>query len=85
MPVTTMNTIQRSVQLSGAPFPPHLLERFEAVHDDAAAVRALGIEQGITLAQRLLDEGVPGLHFITMNFSKATREVMAELSIPTRV
>ena len=85
MPVTTWNTIQRSEQLSGAPFPPHLLAQFEAVQDDAPAVRALGIEQGIGLAQRLLDEGVPGLHFITMNFSKATREVMAELSIPTRV
>ena len=85
MPVTTMNTIARSEQLSGAPFPPHLLAQFEAVHDDPAAVRALGISQGIALAQRLLDEGAPGLHFITMNFSKATREVMAELAIPSRV
>ncbi|WP_375498212.1 methylenetetrahydrofolate reductase [NAD(P)H] [uncultured Jatrophihabitans sp.] len=85
MPVTTMSTIHRSEQLSGAPFPAHLLTQFEAVHDDAPAVRALGITQGIALAQRLLDEGAPGLHFITMNFSKATREVMAELSIPTRV
>ena len=55
MPVTTMGTIARSEQLSGAPFPPHLLEQFEAVRDDAPAVRALGITQGITLAQRLLD------------------------------
>jgi len=85
MPVTTMNTIVRSEQLSGAPFPPHLLERFEAVADDPKAVRALGIEQAIVLAQRLLDEGAPGLHFITFNFSKATREVMAEVSVPERV
>ena len=85
MPVTTMNTIARSEQLSGAPFPPHLLEQFRTVRDDPAAVRALGIDQGIALAQRLLDEGAPGLHFITMNFSKATREVMAKLSIPERV
>ncbi len=85
MPVTTMNTIRRSEQLSGAPFPPHLLAQFEAVEDDAPAVRALGISQGITLSQRLLDEGAPGLHFITMNYSKATREVMAGLSIPERV
>ena len=85
MPVTTMNTIARSAQLSGAPFPPRLLERFEAVADDPKAVRALGIEQAIGLAQRLLDEGAPGLHFITFNFSKATREVMAEVSVPERV
>jgi methylenetetrahydrofolate reductase (NADPH) len=85
MPVTTMNTIARSEQLSGAPFPPHLLRQFEAVADDPAAVRALGIEQAIELAQRLLDEGAPGLHFITFNFSKATREVLAEVSMPVRV
>jgi len=81
MPVTTMNTIARSEQLSGAPFPSRLRPVFEQVADDPAAVRALGIEQGIVLAQRLLDEGAPGLHFITMNFAKATREVMAELAV----
>lgn len=85
MPVTTMNTIARSEQLSGAPFPPHLLREFEAISDDPAAVRALGIEQAVALTQRLLDEGAPGLHFITMNFSKAPREVLAELSLPARV
>ena len=38
-------TIERSEQLSGAPFPPALAERFERVADDPEAVRALGIEQ----------------------------------------
>jgi methylenetetrahydrofolate reductase (NADPH) len=85
MPVTTMNTIARSEQLSGAPFPRRLLERFTAVAEDPAAVRALGIEEATKLAQRLLDEGAPGLHFVTFNFSKATREVMAGLSLPSRV
>ncbi|HZZ97868.1 MAG TPA: methylenetetrahydrofolate reductase [NAD(P)H] [Jatrophihabitantaceae bacterium] len=85
MPVTTMNTIARSEQLSGAPFPPRLLERFNAVAEDPAAVRALGIDEATKLAQRLLDEGAPGLHFVTFNYSKATREVMAGLSLPSRV
>ncbi|WP_085982149.1 methylenetetrahydrofolate reductase [Saccharopolyspora spinosa] len=83
MPVTTMKTIARSEQLSGAPFPPHLAERFAAVADDPAAVRALGIEQAILLSQRLLAEGVPGLHFITFNFARATTEVVAELALAT--
>ena len=77
MPVTNMATIARSEQLSGAPFPPALAAKFARVDDDPAAVRELGITEAIALAQRLLDEGAPGLHFITMNFSRATREVMA--------
>jgi methylenetetrahydrofolate reductase (NADH) len=79
MPVTTMRTIERSEQLSGAPFPSELAAKFAALGDDPKAVRALGIEECSRLAQRLLDEGVPGIHFITFNRSKATREVWANL------
>ncbi len=85
MPVTNMNTIVRSEQLSGAAFPAALGAKFDAVADDPAAVRELGIHEAIRLAQRLVSEGAPGLHFITMNFSKATREVLAEVSLPARV
>ena len=80
MPVLRMATIARSAQLSGAPFPPALLERFERVSGDDAAVRRLGIELCSEMCQRLLDEGVPGIHFITMNRSPATREVWQHLA-----
>ena len=75
MPVTRMATIERSTQLSGAPFPPALLARFERVAADEAAVRELGIETCAQMCARLLDEGVPGIHYITLNRSTATREV----------
>ncbi|WP_433302575.1 methylenetetrahydrofolate reductase [NAD(P)H] [Actinoplanes sp. CA-030573] len=84
MPVTRMATIERSSQLSGAPFPPKLLERFERVAGDEAAVRALGIEQCAEMCARLLAEGVPGIHFITLNRSTATREVW-QLLAPSSV
>jgi methylenetetrahydrofolate reductase (NADPH) len=79
MPVTRMATIQRSEQLSGAPFPAELQAKFAAIADDPKAVRALGIEEASKLAERLLAEGVPGIHFITFNRSKATREVWHNL------
>lgn len=31
------------------------------------------------MAQRLIDEGAPCLHFITLNFAKTTSEVLANL------
>jgi methylenetetrahydrofolate reductase (NADPH) len=79
MPVTRMGTIARSEQLSGAPFPRELAERFERVADDPRAVRSLGIEMAAELSSELLDEGVPGIHFITFNSSTATRDVYALL------
>ncbi|MEU8276424.1 methylenetetrahydrofolate reductase [NAD(P)H] [Microbispora bryophytorum] len=80
MPVTQMSTIGRSAQLSGAPFPPELAEQFEAVADDPVAVRRLGIEHAVALCRALLDEGAPGIHFITFNRSSATREVLQALT-----
>jgi methylenetetrahydrofolate reductase (NADPH) len=82
MPVTRMATIERSAQLSGAPFPPALLARFERLAGDEAAIRELGVELCGEMCQRLLDEGVPGIHFITLNRSTATREVWQHLATP---
>ncbi|WP_405106054.1 methylenetetrahydrofolate reductase [NAD(P)H] [Micromonospora sp. NBC_01405] len=85
MPVTQLSTIERSAQLSGAPFPPALAARFAQVADDPEAVRRLGIEQAAEMCRRLLDEGIPGIHFITLNRSTATREVWQQLQVDTRV
>jgi len=79
MPVTRLSTIERSEQLSGAPFPPEVRERFDAVAGDAEAVRRLGIEHAAELCRELLDQDAPGIHFITFNKSTATREVYALL------
>jgi methylenetetrahydrofolate reductase (NADPH) len=79
MPVTTIGIIARSEQFTGAPFPPALSARFLELADDPKAVRQLGIEESSRLAQRLLDEGVPGIHFYTFNRSRATREVWQNL------
>ena len=81
MPVTQLSTIERSEQLSGAPFPPELAAEFEAVRDDPEAVRRLGIDQAAGLCKRLLAEGAPGIHFITFNKSTATREVYSRLEV----
>jgi methylenetetrahydrofolate reductase (NADPH) len=84
MPVTNARQIARIVQLSGQAFPEHLATRFAELDgdrpEDRAAVRAYGVEVATELCRTLLDEGVPGIHFITMNRSTATREVYAKLA-----
>jgi methylenetetrahydrofolate reductase (NADPH) len=80
MPVTSLGTIAKSESLSGAPFPPALAAQFEPIADDPKAVRRLGMAQMAAMCRRLLDEGVPGIHFITLNRSTATRELWRDLA-----
>jgi methylenetetrahydrofolate reductase (NADPH) len=84
MPVTNAKQIARIVQLSGQAFPTELAERFAELDGDSpeakAAVRAYGVEVATEMCRTLLAEGVPGIHFITMNRSTATREVYLNLA-----
>jgi methylenetetrahydrofolate reductase (NADPH) len=82
MPVTRISQIKRFAELSGADLPPDVVRRLEAVAGDEAAVRQVGIDLATALCEELLAAGVPGLHFITMNRSLATRAIYARLALP---
>lgn len=79
MPVTAYGQLQRMTELNGQPLAQDVVERIEAVKDDKDAVRETGIQISTEHARRLLDEGAPGIHFITMNRSTATLEVHRNL------
>jgi methylenetetrahydrofolate reductase (NADPH) len=82
MPVTSFKQIARMSELMGTPLPPTVVARLEAVADDPTAIREVGVQIATELAERMLVEGAPGLHFITMNRSTATLEVYGNLSLP---
>uniref|UniRef100_UPI00245512E8 methylenetetrahydrofolate reductase n=2 Tax=Nocardia TaxID=1817 RepID=UPI00245512E8 len=84
MPITSLRTVTRAEELCGRPLPPAVLDRLRRAAGDGpeenrAAVREVGIEIATEMAQRLIDEGAPCLHFITLNFAKATSEVLSNL------
>lgn len=80
MPITNLRQIARMSELMGTPLPRAVLDRLEAVADDKQAVRAVGMDIATEHAERMLSEGAPGLHFITMNRSTATVELHNRLA-----
>jgi methylenetetrahydrofolate reductase (NADH) len=81
MPITSLVSVQRMAQLSGYAVPEDIVRRIEAGGDDREEIRRRGIEVATELCRNLLDLGVPGLHFYTLNFSKATREIYTNLGL----
>lgn len=84
MPITSVPMIDRALLLSGARFPADLAERLHASEGDKSAVRQIGVEYAAGMCRRLLDEGVPGLHFYTLNGSRATSEIYQALGLADR-
>jgi methylenetetrahydrofolate reductase (NADPH) len=81
MPILNFTSIAKMVELSGREIPHEVLARLEPLKDDPAAVRTEGIAIATELCDTLLEHGAPGLHFYTLNRSKATREIHAALAV----
>jgi len=81
MPILNLRQVTRMAELSGREIPDGVRARVEAHADDPQALRAAGIAMAAELCEELLESGAPGLHFYTLNRSRATREIFAALRI----
>jgi methylenetetrahydrofolate reductase (NADPH) len=79
MPITGLAQISRFAELSGTRVPARVVSRLERLNDPAD-VRREGVAVATELCDELLRRGAPGLHFYTLNRSKASREIYAGLA-----
>ncbi|MEU8539366.1 methylenetetrahydrofolate reductase [NAD(P)H] [Streptomyces sp. NPDC048717] len=75
MPATDVRQIRRFAELSDAAFPEDLAHRLEAAKDDPDTAYRVGVDHATRMSLRLLAEGAPGLHYITLNKSTAALEI----------
>lgn len=85
MPILNVAQIKRFISMCGAKIPHSLLTHLESLEQDPEAVYAAGVEHATRQCQDLLANGVDGLHFYTLNKSKATVQICKSLDIPHAV
>ena len=81
MPILNLAAIRRQGELIGTEVPAEVVERIAAHDGDPVSMRAEGIALAAELCRDLLDAGAPGLHFYTLNRSKATLEIFEKLDV----
>ena len=79
MPILNFKQTQRFTKMCGATIPSLLLGRLEAAQDDPETVRKIGVDHAVLQCELLLREGAPGIHFYTLNRSKATLKILETL------
>ena len=83
MPITSIGGLKRMAELAGgARFPSKLLRTLQACQTDPEMVRSVGIQYALEQCRDLMDNGVAGIHFYTLNRSAATRMIFDSLGIP---
>jgi methylenetetrahydrofolate reductase (NADPH) len=82
MPITTVTGLKRMAELAGGTkFPAALLRAVRRAQDDVDAVSRVGIHWATEQCRDLLDHGVRGIHFYTLNRSDATRKIYENLGV----
>lgn len=81
MPVTHGLQIKRFASMCGASIPKVIERGIERFGDDQRAIENFGIEYATEQCEKLLKNGAPGLHFYTLNKSRAAREIYHNLHL----
>jgi len=82
MPISSISSMERMAELAGgARYPARLLRALQRVSHDSDAVAEVGLHYATEQCADLIDNGIAGIHFYTLNQSGATREIYRRLGL----
>ena len=82
LPVTNLAQVRRITSMCGAHLPDALQAELEAHPEDPQGQFEVGVEYAAGQVTELVREGCPGLHFYVLNKSRATAQILRDLTLP---
>lgn len=79
IPITAFSQVERFVKMTGAKFPLTLLEKLKSFEHMPEKIYQAGVDYALKQCVDLLEKGAPGIHFYTLNKSRAAVEVFESL------
>lgn len=79
MPITNFNQIKKFSDMCGATIPSEIISQLSPIQNDKEKMYKKGVDIAIKQCIDLLKKGAPGLHFYTLNKSRATVDIFSSL------
>jgi methylenetetrahydrofolate reductase (NADPH) len=80
MPIYNIKQLSRFASNCGAEIPRWLRLKLECYDDDIQSLRDYGVDVISELCETLIQYGVPGIHFYTLNESKIVSKIIKNIS-----
>ena len=81
MPITNSSNLMRFADSCGADIPRYVRKQLSDFGDDSKAIREFGFEVVYRLCERLIAEGVPAMHFYSMNKVEPNKRLIEALGL----
>ncbi|MGP4118603.1 methylenetetrahydrofolate reductase [Psychrobacter aquimaris] len=81
MPITNSSNLVRFADSCGADIPRYVRKRLADFGDDRKAIREFGFDVVYRLCERLISEGVPAMHFYSMNKIEPNKRLVEALGL----
>lgn len=84
LPIMSYSQLERMLSMARVTIPKALMDKLEKLKDSPDDIKKIGIEFASQQCQQLIDGGVKGLHFYTLNTSSSVGPILDNLGLPCK-
>lgn len=81
LPVNNYMSFKKIISLCKLNIPDDMINEIELIKNDEEKIKEFGIKNAISIVKALLEKGVKGFHFYTMNLEKSINEIVKRMGI----